>query len=122
MVWLNLAIRFVVELLGLGFVGYWGLNASDDTLVAVILAIGAMLIFGVVWGLFLAPTATRGLSKAQKDGIGTGVLLVAAGALALAGQPMIALAYAIVVLVNAVVLWRLGDEVERSVGTMDRRG
>jgi hypothetical protein len=122
MVWLNLAIRFVVELLGVGFVGYWGLNASDDTRIGVLLAIGAMVIVGVVWGLFLAPTATRGLSKVQKDVVGTGVLLVAAGALALAGQPMIALAYAIVVLVNAVVLWRLGGEVERSLGTMGRRG
>ena len=121
MVWLNLAIRFVVELLGVGFVGYWGLNASDDTLIGVILAIGVMVGFGFVWGLFLAPTATRGLSKVQKDVVGTGVLLVAAGALALAGQPMVALAYAIVVLVNAVVLWRLGGEVERSLGTMGRR-
>ena len=121
MVWLNLAIRFVVELLGLGFVGYWGLNASSDAIIGVVLALGAMIVFGVAWGLFLAPTARRGLSRVQKDVIGTVVLLVAAGALALAGQPTIALAYMIVVLVNAVVLWRLGDEVERSLGTMGRR-
>ena len=40
--------------------------------------------------------------------IGTIVLLVAAGALALAGLPVIALVYAVVVVVNAVILWQLG--------------
>ncbi len=122
MVWLNLAVRLIVELLGVAFVGYWGLNASRDTVTGIALGIGAAAVFAVVWGLFLAPTAKRGLDKRQKDLIGTIVLLVAAGALALAGQPLIASVYAIVVLVNAVVLWLLGDEVERSVSNLGPRG
>ena len=121
MVWLNLAVRLIVELLGVVFVGYWGLNASDDTATGLVLGIGAVVVFAVVWGLFLAPTANRGLSKGQKDVIGTIVLLVAAGALALAGQPLIAVVYAIVVLVNAVALWLLGDRVERSMSELGTR-
>jgi hypothetical protein len=115
MVWLNLAVRLIVELLGVLFVGYWGLNASDDTATGVVLAVGAVIVFAVVWGLFLAPTADRGLSKRQKDVIGTIVLLVAALALAVAGQSVVALVYAIVVLVNAVALWLLGDKVDRAL-------
>jgi hypothetical protein len=119
-VWSNVAIRFVVELLGVGFVGYWGFTASDDTLTDALLGIGAVIVFAVVWGLFIAPNATRGLDRAQKNVLGTIVLLVAAGALALAGQPVIALVYAVVVVVNAVVLWRLGDDVDRSLGGLRR--
>ena len=115
LIWLNLAVRLVVELLGVGFVGYWGFNASDDTLTAVILGVGAIVVFAVVWGLFIAPTANRGLSRTQKNVVGTIVLLIAACALALAGQPAIALVYAVVVVVNAVILWWLGDAVDRSL-------
>ena len=117
MVWLNLAIRFVVEMLGVAFVAYWGFSASDDTLTGAILGVGAVVVFAVIWGAFLAPKADRGLGRAQKNVIGTIVLLVAAGALALAGQPVIALVYAAVVVVNAVILWRLGDDVDRAVGS-----
>jgi hypothetical protein len=121
MVWLNLAVRLIVELLGVVFVGYWGLNASDDTATGLVLGIGAVIAFAVGWGLFLAPTATRGLSKGQKDVIGTIVLLVAAGAFALGGQPMVALIYAVVVLVNAIALRLLGDRVERSMSELGPR-
>ncbi len=121
MVWLNLAVRLIVELLGVVFVGYWGLNASDDTATGLVLGIGAVIAFAVVWGLFLAPTATRGLNKGQKDVIGTIVLLVAAGAFALSGQPMVALIYAVVVLVNAIALRLLGDRVERSMSELGPR-
>jgi hypothetical protein len=120
-VWLNVAIRFVVELLGVGFVGYWGFKASDDTLTGALLGVGAVVVFAIVWGAFLAPTATRGLSRTQKNVFGTLVLLVAAGALALAGQPTIALVYAVVVVVNGIVLWRLGDDVDRSVSELGPR-
>ena len=119
--WLNLGVRLVVELLGVVFVGYWGLNATDATATGLVLGIGAVVAFAVVWGMFLAPTATRGLSKSQKDVIGTIVLLIAAGALALAGQPLAALVYAIVVLANAVALWLLGDAVDRSLTNVGPR-
>jgi len=120
-VWLNVAIRFVVELLGVVFVGYWGFSASDTVITGALLGVGAVIIFAVVWGAFLAPTAGRGLSRTQKNFFGTLVLLVAAGALALAGQATVALVYAVVVVVNAVILWRLGDDVDRSVAGLGRR-
>jgi hypothetical protein len=122
MVMLNLAVRFLVELLAVGFVGYWGFTASDDLIIGAVLAIGAVALFAVVWGLFLAPNATRGLTRIQKDIVGTIVLLVAAGALALAGQPTVAVVYAVVVVVNAGILLVLGDQVDRSLQRFGPRG
>ena len=120
MVWVNLAVRFVVELLGMAFVGYWGFNLSDDLLVGLALGIGAAVAFAVVWGLFLAPNANRGLTTRQRNILGTIVLLVAAAALAAAGQPTLAAVYAVVVIVNAGLLLALGDRVERSLTRIER--
>lgn len=122
MVLANLALRFIVELLGVGFVGYRGLNASDDPLVRAALGIGAVAVFAVGWGLLLAPNADSGLTKAQKDIIGTIVLLIAAGALAVSGRPTIAIVYAAVVVANAGFLFLRGDDVARSLATFGPQG
>lgn len=122
MVFANLAVRFFVELLGVGSVGYWGCTASDDTIIRLVVAIAAVAGFAVMWSLFLAPNARRGLTTVQKNGLGTIVLLISAGALALAGQPTAALAYAAVVIVNAAFLFLLRDAVARSVSSFGPRG
>ncbi len=122
MVLANLAVRFVVELLGVGFVGYWGLSASDETIIRLVLGIGAVAVFAVVWGLFLAPNAHSGLTTVQKDILGTVVLLISAGALVVAGQPTAGLVYAAVVIVNAGFLFLLRDDVARSLASFGPRG
>jgi hypothetical protein len=120
MVFANLSVRFIVELVGVCSVGYWGFTASDDTVIRLALAIGGVAGFAVVWGLLLAPTARSGLTAVQKDVLGTIVLLMAAGALAMAGQPTAALIYAAVLLVNAGLLFALGDNVARSRDSLGR--
>ena len=117
----NLAVRLIVELIGVGFVGYWGITASDNPIVRVLLGVGAVVVFIVIWGLFLAPMASRGLSKVQKDVLGTIALLVAAGAFAVAGQPTAALVFAAVVLINAGLLFVIGDAATKSLGRIGRR-
>jgi Protein of unknown function (DUF2568) len=110
----NLGLRFIVELLGVAFVGFWGFRAADHPVARVALSVGAMAVFVAVWGRFLAPAATSGLTKVQKDVAGTVVLLFAAGALAAAGQPATGLLYAGVVLLNAALLLVLGGDASRS--------
>ena len=105
----TLGLRLVVELLGVGFVAYWGFTAADDLPTRIALAAGAAAVFVALWGRFLAPRATSGLTRPQKDVLGTAVLLLSAGALAAAGRPAAGLLYATVVLLNAVLLlgpWR----------------
>ena len=116
----NLAVRFFVELIGVGLVGYWGFTASDHAVVRVLLGVGAVVVFIVIWGLFLAPTASSGLSKVQKDILGTIVLLIAAGAFAAAGQPTAALVFAAVVIVNAALLFVFGDAAAESLARIGR--
>ena len=118
----NLALRFIVELLGVGFVAYWAYNASPDGLLRIVFLVVAVLTFVGVWGLFLSPRSTSGLSRAQKNVLGTVVLLVAAGLLALAGQAGVALAFAVVVVINMVLLFALDDASERALRGFERRG
>ena len=117
----NLAVRFLVELVGVAFIGYWGFTASDNTFVRVLLGAGAVVVFVVIWGAFLAPNASSGLSTAQKNVLGTLVLLIAAGAFAAAGQPAAALVFAVVVLINAALLFVLGGAALESVAKIGRR-
>ena len=74
----NLALRFVVELVGVGFVGYWAFGLTDGPVLRFVAAGLAIAAFVAVWGLLLAPNANSGLSQPQKDLLGTVVLLVAA--------------------------------------------
>jgi hypothetical protein len=116
---LNLAVRFLVELAAVVWVGWWGTTVSTETAPRVIAAAAAVAVFAVVWGRFLAPTAKSGLSRRRKEVAGTVVLLLAAAALAVAGQPLLALAYAVLVLVNAA--WILANE-EAVAGAVERMG
>ena len=82
---MNLVIRFLAELGGIAALAYAGFQVA--TPLRAITGIGAALAFIVVWWLIVAPNTANGLSQPQKDLIGTALLLVAAGALAIAGQP-----------------------------------
>ncbi len=115
LVLVNVAARFVLELGGLACVAWWGATASDSVIVRVLLAVGGVAVFAVIWGRFLAPTASSGLDRRQKNIVGTLVLLVAAGTLAAAGQATLALVYAVLVVVNAGFILVLGDKVDRSL-------
>jgi len=104
----TLAIRFLVELIGIGAVGYWGFQSVDNTLGRLALGIGAAIALIVFWGLLIAPKATNPLTQPQRDLIGTGVLLLAAAALAVAGQPGLAVVFAAVVVIDWLIMIALG--------------
>jgi Protein of unknown function (DUF2568) len=96
----NLGIRLLVELAGVVAAAAWGLHASPDPLVGVLLAAGAAAALIVTWALIVAPNARNRIPQSRRDLIGTGLLLVAASALAVAGQPALALVFAAVVVLN----------------------
>lgn len=106
---LNLTLRFLVELGGVAALGYWGATTSSATLERVLLGLGAPVLLIVVWALVAAPKADNRLSPTQRDVIGTGLLLLAAGALAVAGEVQAAVAFGSVIVVNAALLLLLGD-------------
>ncbi len=112
---INLAIRFVVELLALGFVGYAAWTLAGPGVLGWIAAGIAVIVFAAFWGLFLSPRASRGLSWTQKDIGGMVVMLLAGGAFAATGQVAAAVVYAVVVIVNAALLFVMRDDVARAL-------
>ena len=106
----NLALRFVLELAGVAALGYWGWQTTDafpQRLLLAVLAGGALV---VVWALVVAPKASNAIPQDVRMLIGTGLLLVAAAALAVAGNPVAGLVLGILVVVNQVLVLVLGRE------------
>lgn len=104
----NLLLRFLLELAALAAVCYWGFRTGTGTGTKVLLGIGAPVLVGVIWGLFVAPKAVVTLSEPARVILGLVVLELSALALAAAGQTPVAILFGILILVNAVlmVLWR----------------
>ncbi len=103
-----LATRFMLELAGVAAVAWLGASAPVDGPAGALLAVGAPIALVVVWGRVVAPKADNPLPLRARELIGTGLLLGVAGALALAGQPVPAGAFATVVVVDQVLLVALG--------------
>ena len=118
----NLAIRFIVEVFGVGALGYWGFQASSSGPARIALGIGAPLALVVVWAIVVAPTAGNALSRSERNAIGTALLAATAVALAAAGQPLVAVVFGAVVVLNWLILVTLGPDVIASIGPARGRG
>jgi len=104
----NVALRFLLELAGLGAVVWWGLHAADGA-AGWALAIGAAAIFIAIWGLFVAPRARYPQTPRVRLVAGTAILLVAALLPAAVGAATASAVLAILVILNAAGIAVLGD-------------
>lgn len=100
---LNLALKFLLELAALAAVGLWGASIADGV-AAVVLAILLPVIVAVLWGMFAAPRARRRLPLRLRAPFELGVFALAALALWGAGWPVWGAAFAVIAVVNAVLL------------------
>ena len=100
----NLALAFLLELCALAALGYWGFHAGRGTLAKVGLGLGAPLLATVVWGLFVAPKAAVAVPGAVHLALEVAVFGLAAVALYAAGQARPALAFALLVVLNRVLI------------------
>ena len=57
----NELLAFVLELVALGGLAWWGFHAGHNVAVHVLLGIGAPLLMAVAWGMFAAPRARHPL-------------------------------------------------------------
>lgn len=107
MIGINLALRFVLEIVGLAAVGYSGWRAVGGPLgwVAAVLAPLALAAF---WALVVAPNAANGIPLPTRVLIGSVLLVAVAGSLALVGQPWLGTTFAVLVILNTVALTVLG--------------
>jgi Protein of unknown function (DUF2568) len=110
-----LTVRFVVEMAAMAALGFWAWQSAPDGWLRIATVIGVSLAFIVVWGRVAAPRATNGLSQPQRDMVGTILILIAAVALALAGQSTLAAVLAIITVVDWVALIVLGPDAVETV-------
>ena len=120
MVIANLALRFALELFGIGALAYWGFNSANSVVPPVVLGLGAALALIVVWSLVVAPKAKNRLPQRHRTLIGTALLLGTAVALGAAGQPGVALVFAGVVVANQAMLILFGDDLPESLRSASR--
>ncbi len=106
--WANLGLAFALELCMLAAFAYWGARTGNGALAKVALGIGAPLLAGIVWGLFMAPRAPFSLSMPIHTALFLVIFGAAAFALARAGQPTLAIVFAVVSVLNYVAasIWR----------------
>ncbi|HEY3868279.1 MAG TPA: YrdB family protein [Actinocrinis sp.] len=100
---MNATVAFLLELGVLTFVGIWAYHSVGRTMAPKVLAaIGAVALFGILWGLFGAPGA--GVKLPTAGLIAFQVAWFAAGALALAatGRKFFAGIFFVVYLVSLV--------------------
>lgn len=55
---LNLGVRFLLEIMALIILGYWGFQVSQGTILKITAGIGTPLLAAVIWGMFGAPKAS----------------------------------------------------------------
>jgi hypothetical protein len=101
---LALALRFVLELAGFVAFGVVAATATGQPLTGVAASIAVI----AVWAVVAAPKARKPLRQPERDAIGTAILLVAAVALVVVGQPVAGLVFGAAVLANAAHLGAIG--------------
>jgi hypothetical protein len=106
----NLALRFALELAMLAALAYWGFHTGHSLIADLVLGLGAPLLAAAVWGVYAAPRSARRLQGGALLAVQSAVFAAAAVALAAAGRADLAIAFALVVAVNTVLLHALGDD------------
>ena len=112
-----LALRFLLELGGVAALAWWGLRTGTDDVSRAVLSIGAAGLLIVLWALVVAPKARNPLAPRVRWLIGSGLLLVAAGALWRVDATAAAVVFAILVVVDTLVLLALDRRPTAGSGT-----
>ena len=96
----NLGLSFLLELCALAALAYWGFQVSSGPIMAVVLGIGAPLLMALVWGRFAVPASRTRLPIPALLVLKLVIFALAAAALAVAGQPVPATVFGVVVVIN----------------------
>jgi Protein of unknown function (DUF2568) len=99
----NLTVAFLLELCALAALGFWGVQTGDGPLTKTALGIGAPLLAAMLWGLFAAPRAPMSMPLAK---FAVELLVFGSAALALyaTGHRALAVAFAVLVVVNSILV------------------
>jgi hypothetical protein len=115
---INLAVRFILEIIALISVGIWGWNKTDSFL-KFVLAIGLPILLGAIWGTFAVPDdpSRSGQTVIVTSGvirlvIELGIFTIATLAIYNQGQQKFSYIFAIIVIIHYLIsydriLWLL---------------
>lgn len=106
---LNLAFRFILEMLALVAFFLWGMSMSDDLPVQLLLGLGTPAVVMTVWGLFVAPRATRRLSVQGRLAVELLIFILAVLAFGLAVSWILALMFGLAVLISLGLMFLWGQ-------------
>ena len=113
----NDAVRFlVVELGSLAAVAYWGFHEHSAWGAKVLLGVGGPLLIAVVWGIWMAPRASRRAPEGVRTLIELVIFGTATAALAASAGAGLAIAFGAIALANTVL-----EHTLRSPGLHERR-
>ena len=100
----NDLLRFALELAAIAALAVWGWVAGGSGILRYVLAIGTPLLLVVVWAVFIAPNAESPLAPTLRELVGSGLLLAAALLLWLVGFRVAAVVFAVLIVVNTVLM------------------
>jgi hypothetical protein len=101
--WANLIVAFLLELCALVALGYWGVRTGGEPVTKTALGLGAPLFAAVLWGLFAAPRAPVSVPLVAL-GVKVIVFGSAVAALYATGHRGLAIAFAVLGVVNSVLV------------------
>lgn len=104
----NLALAFLLELAALAAFADWGLGASSETIIRILLGVGTPVIAAVLWGIFAAPNSKRRLRGPGYLAFKLVFFALATLALLASSRTTLALVFAALVVINIVLgyVWK----------------
>lgn len=106
---INLAVRFILELIILFSLGYWGFSHGSGIILKIILGVGLPLIAAFIWGKTISPKATFNLSLLWTLVIEAVIFTSAIYCLVQLGYQWFAVVFGLIALINRFVIirWKL---------------
>lgn len=115
----NLTLRFAVELAGIVALACWGFSGGWASPLPVIAGIAAPLALVAAWAMLVAPSRPSPLRPRHRELLGTGLLVLSAVALGVAGQPGAAALLGLIVVANQAALIAVDADAATEFGPRD---
>lgn len=96
----NEGLAFLLELLALAVLAYWGFEVGEGVVLKIVLGVGAPVLAAIVWSLCAAPRATFGLPQAAVLVVKVLWFGAPVAALLTTGHPVLSGVLAVVVAAN----------------------